>query len=341
MPGRAPPTSYRQFASLARMIAPSRRQRQEHPLPVALRSRRAAGRRAGDPAQRPRLHRPYVQRRLFGGGRARSAPSEDGQFRRRAEEHPLAPPADPRRYSAGGQRAEHLGHAAIRQPGRLLRQVAGRFRADRAAVRRRHPRVRRVAAGEPARDRLSQHGRARRPSHLVGRRPLRLCVGAFRGLHRPRPGGGRCERSDQTGARRKMVAARNASRRRRDAARLVRQAHRAASSHQRRQHRLRRLARRRLHRSRPQRSSQAEAAQPPQLCAALRRRRAHAAAAAGPQIAGACGRGDLGQLRQRARLYLGHRRARAGKPGIDRHPADADRGRFLRQGRQVRPAQSA
>ena len=31
----------------------------------------------------------------------------------------------------------------------------------------------------------------RRPSHLVGRRPLRLCVGAFRGLHRPRAGGGR------------------------------------------------------------------------------------------------------------------------------------------------------
>ena len=32
----------------------------------------------------------------------------------------------------------------------------------------------------------------RRPPHLVGRRALRLCLRAFRGLHRPRAGGRRC-----------------------------------------------------------------------------------------------------------------------------------------------------
>ena len=75
--------------------------------------------------------------------------------------------------------------------------------------------------------------------------------------------------------------------------------------------------------------------------AALRRRRAYAAAAARPQAAGARRRGDLGELRQRARLYLGDRRARAVQSGFDRDAADAGRGGFLRQGRQVRAAQSA
>ena len=53
---------------------------------------------------------------------------EDGQFHCRAEEHPLASPANSRRYPARGQRAQYLGDAAICQPGRLLRQVAGRTR---------------------------------------------------------------------------------------------------------------------------------------------------------------------------------------------------------------------
>ena len=124
-------------------------------------------------------------------------------------------------------------------------------------------------------------------------------------------------------------------------ARLVRQAHGAASPHQRGQYRLRRLARRRLHHSRSERSGQSEATQPPQLRAALRRRRAHAPALARPQAHGARRRGDLGELRQRACLHLGHRRARAGEPGVDRHAADAARRGFLRQRRQIRAAQSA
>ncbi len=89
---------------------------------------------------------------------------------------------------------------------------------------------------------------------------------------------------------------------------------------------------------RSERSRASQSSQPPQLFAALRRRRAYAAAAARPQTAGACRRGDLRELRQRACLYLGHRRARAGKPGIDRNAADAGRGRFLREGREIRPA---
>ena len=49
--------------------------------------------------------------------------------------------------------------------------------------------------------------------------------------------------------------------------------------------------------------------QPPQLCAAFRRRRAHAAAPAEPQAARARRRGNLGELRQRAGLHLADRRA--------------------------------
>ena len=89
---------------------------------------------------------------------------------------------------------------------------------------------------------------------------------------------------------------------------------------------------------RSERSGEAEAAQPPQLFAALRRRRAHAAAAARAQAARSRRRGDVGELRQRPRLYLGHRRARAGKPGVDRHAADADRRGLLQEGRQIRTA---
>ena len=44
------------------------------------------------------------------------------------------------------------------------------------------------------------------------------------------------------------------------------------------------------------------------------------------------------ELRQRHRLHLGARCARAGKPGHHRDAADAARGRLLRQGRQVRTA---
>ena len=65
----------------------------------------------------------------------------------------------------------------------------------------------------------------RRASHLVGRRPLRLCLGAFRGLHRPRPGGDRCVEPEQAEARRTLVAARHAPRRRRR-----RRPHRSASA---------------------------------------------------------------------------------------------------------------
>ena len=91
-------------------------------------------------------------------------------------------------------------------------------------------------------------------------------------------------------------------------------------------HRLFRLARRRLYRSRPERPGEAEASQPPQLRAAFRRRRSYALAAAEAQTAGAGRRGDLRQLREWACLYLGDRRARAGKSGIDRHAAAAGRG---------------
>ena len=78
---------------------------------------------------------------------------------------------------------------------------------------------------------------------------------------------------------RTLVAAGHEPRRRRNAAGIVRQAHGAASSHQRRKSRLRGLARWRLHHSRSERPAKPETDQPPQLCAALRRRRAYAAAA--------------------------------------------------------------
>ena len=179
---------------------------------------------------------------------------------------------------------------------------------DRAALRRGLARLRRFEPGGSARNLVPGDAWFRRPSHLVGRRALRLCVGASRGLHRSHLGGDRCVEPGKAVARRTMVVAGHAPRRRRDGARLVRQAHRAASSHQRRQHRLCRVARRRLHNSRFERSTASETAQPPQLCPALWRRRAYAAAAARPQATGARRRGDVGELRQWARLHLGDRR---------------------------------
>jgi hypothetical protein len=81
-----------------------------------------------------------------------------------------------------------------------------------------------------------------------------------------------------------------------------------------------------------------EARQPPQLRAALRRRRAYAAAAAEPQVADPGRRGNVGELRQWAGLHVGHRRARAGESGVDRDAADACGRGLLRQGRQIRAA---
>ena len=211
------------------------------------------------------------------------AEAEDGCLRRRAEKYALAPPASPRRHPACGERPQCLGDAAISEPAGLLRQVAGRLDDHGAAFRRRPARVRHLQARGPARDRLSRHAGLRRAPHLVGRRALRLRLGAFRRLYRSRAGGHRRERSGQAIARRPLVAARHAPRRRRDAASLVRQAHRAASPDRRRQSRLRRLARRRLDRARPFRSGASQAHRAPQYGPALCRRRAHAAAAARPQ----------------------------------------------------------
>ena len=160
------------------------------------------------------------------------------------------------------------------------------FGADRATFRGRSARFRYLKAGESARNRLPEYAGLRRSSDLVGWRPLRLCLGAFRWLHRPHFGGHRCVGPDKAATGRPLVAARHEPRRRRNAASLVRQAHGAASPDHAPAilgyaawrdggftiHDL----------SDP---AQPETDQPPQLLAALWRRRAHAAAAAGPQAA--------------------------------------------------------
>ena len=183
--------------------------------------------------------------------------------------------------------------------------------------------------------------RLRRPPHLVGRRPLRLCLGAFRRLHRPHAGGHRCVGPDKAEAGRQWwLPGMNRAGGETPPASFGK---RTALHHLITAGNIGYAAWRdggfTIHDfSDPLES---ETAQPPQLLAALRRRRAHAAAAAGPQAAGAGRRSDLGELRQWPRLHLGDRRARAGEPGVDRHAADAGGRRFLRQGRQIRPAQSA
>ena len=163
----------------------------------------------------------------------------------------------------------------------LLRQVAGRFRADRAALRRRRARLRYFEAGEPARDRLSaiRPGSARIASGgSAAATPMSRCISRASSTtfwrssmcpirQRPTlaghwwlPGMNRAGGETPPASFGKRTAL-----------------HHVISAGK---YRLCRLARRRLHRPRPERSGKSEAAQPPQLCAALRRRRAYAAAAA-------------------------------------------------------------
>ena len=181
---------------------------------------------------------------------ATRASPKTGRVRRRAEEHPLAPSADPRRHSARRQRPEHLGDAAICEPGRTITPSRWRIRCRPSS-----PSAPACACSTSR----SRPARARSAfSHMPG----------F-GAHRIWWVGGRyayvsvhfegfidhtlavVDVGDPTkpDARRTLVAARHAPRRRRDAARLVRQAHGAASHDHRRQRRLCRMARRRLHRS--------------------------------------------------------------------------------------------
>ena len=83
---------------------------------------------------------------------------------------------------------------------------------------------------------------------------------------------------DTTEARRSLVVTGHEPGGWRDSPGFVRQAHGTASSHQRGKSRLCSMARRRFHRSRSERPAKSEAAQPPQLRAAVRRRRAYAIA---------------------------------------------------------------
>ena len=224
----------------------------------------------------------------------------------------------------------------------LLRQIAGRLGTDRAAVRRRHARVRYLEAGEPARDRLSRHcpASARIASGgSAAATPMSRCISKASSItclavvdvsdpHKPTlagkwwlPGMNRAGGETPPASFGKRTALHHLI----SAGNLGYAAWRDGGFTD----------------SRSERSAQSETAQPPQLRAALRRRRAHAVAAAGPQAAGARRRGDVGELRQWARLYLADRRARAGKSGVDRDAADAGRRGFLRQGREIRPAQPA
>ena len=119
------------------------------------------------------------------------------------------------------------------------------------------------------------------------------------------------------------------------------QALRAAPRPRRRQPRLCRLARRRADRARRRRSGQAQARRPSQHRPAVRRRHALAAAAAGPQPPRPRRRADVGQLQRGAALHLDVRHARAEQSGQHRDLPAALGGGLLRQGRQLRPAQSA
>ena len=109
----------------------------------------------------------------------------------------------------------------------------------------------------------------------------------------------------------------------------------------RRQSRLWRLARRRDDRPRRRRSDAAEAARPSQLVAAFRRRHAFAAAAARPQPVVVADEGDADNGADGIKRFWVFDVREPANPVGDRHPAAPRRSGLLRQGRQVRPAQSA
>ena len=189
-------------------------------------------------------------------------------------------------------------------------------------------------------DCLPRNARPRHQPPVVAGWTLRLCVGAFRRLHRSHSVHRRFAGHDQAGDRVALVAAGHASGGRREAD-AARGAAGGAPSHDHgRQSRLWRVARWRVDHPRYQRPDQAHAALAHQLVAAVSRRHAHAAAVAGPRS------GRRGRRSQRRTMREGHvshvrrGRARAGESGADLHAAHAEGSGLLRH-RHVRSAQPA
>ena len=149
------------------------------------------GRRAGDGQQGPRLCRPHVLQGLQRDRRARSARAQAGQVRAGAAQHLDHPSADPRRPAAGDQCARHVRGAGIPGRAQVLHRLAqrsgrrGRGCAGRKArLDRGHGGLRHCQPGRAAPDRLHAGRRRRHSPHLVHRRPLGLCLGDARRLHR-------------------------------------------------------------------------------------------------------------------------------------------------------------
>ena len=134
-----------------------------------------------------------------------------------------------------------------------------------------------------------------------------------------------------------ILAARHEPRREGAQHHASRQTRRAASHDRCGKPRLRRLARRRLHHPRCGRSRASETALAHQLDAALCRRHAHAAAAAGPQARPRRRRIERRELREGDVLHLGGGRAGGQEPASHRHAAHAQGPQLLRN-RQFRPA---
>ena len=258
------------------------------------------------------------------------AQSEDRRFRRRAEEYPLAPSANPRRHPARRQRPEYLGDAAIctARPTITRKSLADSVQTEQPFAAG----MRVFDISQPASPReigfLDMPGLGAHRIWWVGGRYAYVSV-HFEGFIDHVLAVVDVSRPDKADARRPLVAAGHAPRRRRDAARLVRQAHGAASPHQRRRSRLRRLARWRLHRSRSERSGPSETAQliattrRPSAAARIRRCRCPAASSwcsptRRPRPIAPMGLPIPGSIDVRE----------PANPVYDRHAADADRARI-------------
>ena len=135
-------------------------------------------------------HRPHVLQGLFRDRRARSAQPQARHLRPCPAEHLEHPPADRGRPAAGDQRQGHVRGRRVPGRARLLQGLARQDRRHRrqgtkgARLDRRHDGLRHRRPGKAAPDRLHAGRGRRRASHLVHRRPLGLCLGAARRLHR-------------------------------------------------------------------------------------------------------------------------------------------------------------
>jgi hypothetical protein len=186
----------------------------EHKVRGSLGCRRKVRWRAGHGPTRTCLYRTRVFQRHKHPGRARPPAPEGRRFHRLSARHTRLSFAGSRRSAAHGQRSERMEHEGVCRRHGLFQHVARREAQGTAEpFHLGFARLRHFQTEQANRDRLHA-GRGPWPStHLVHRRPLRLCVDPFLRLQRSHTGRRRLDRSAQAAGGRQVLDPRNVDRR--------------------------------------------------------------------------------------------------------------------------------